>query len=471
MSAFPLRLAALLLSVPLIAFGQEGAPSEAPAPAKRELPAVAEYEANLQQVSETADLLQLAGELRQAGDLERELLVWKRLSALRPHLGAYRYELAAAQAQLGRKSEAYTTLLEMQMTGFAHVLSEDERFAKVADTDAWRYVVEGFDRNRDAFGEGRVVHTLPKQDLLIESLAWDPSRSRLLVGSVREGKVYSVESDGRLKPLVEATAQNGMWGVFGIAVDAERDTLWVASTALPHYQGYNAERDLGKAGIFKFELSTGKFIKSFLSPVVAGQGFMMASIAVAKDGSVYALDAVNNAIYQVRDDNLRRILHGPHLAGIRGLTVNDAGTRLYFSDVERGIFGVDLANGQPFDVAVPTRLALAGIESLAYWDGHLIAVQNGLPPNRIMRLKLASNGRQIEQAHPLEANQKDLSLQVGAALGPDAAVYVIGNSQRERYDRFGLPRNRDALEGARIYRLQADFAMERAAPAGPQLVR
>lgn len=471
MSAFPLRLAALLLSVPLIAFGQEGAPPQAPAPAKRELPAVTEYEATLQKVSDTGDLLQLAGELRQAGDLERELLVWKRLSALRPHIGAYRYELAAAQAQLGRKSETYTTLLEMQTTGFAHPVGEDPRFQKVADTEAWQYIVEGFKRNGDSFGEGSVAYTLPKQDLLIESLVWDPSRERLLVGSVREGKVYTVEADGRLKPLVEANTDNGMWGVFGVAVDVERDTLWVASSAVPHYRNYDAERDLGRAGIFKFKLSSGEFVKSFLSPVVAGQGFMMASIAVAKDGSVYAMDAVNNAIYQVRDDQLRRLLHGPHLAGVRGLAINDEGTRLYFSDVERGLLGVDLGNGRPFDVGVPGRLTLAGIESMAFWNGHLVIVQNGLPPNRIMRLKLSEDGRVIEAAHPLEASQKDLSLQVGAALAPDGSVYVIGNSQREQYDRFGLPRNREALEAPRIFRLKADYAMDRIAPSMPNIVR
>ena len=67
---------------------------------------------------------------------------------------------------------------------------------------------------------------------------------------MREGTVYSVESDGKLKPLLSADETNGMWGVFGLAVDAQRDVLWVASTAVPHFRGYDAATDLGKAGIF-----------------------------------------------------------------------------------------------------------------------------------------------------------------------------------------------------------------------------
>jgi hypothetical protein len=108
---------------------------------------------------------------------------------------------------------------------------------------------------------------------------------------------------------------------------------------------------------------------------------------------------------------------------------------------------------------------------MAWWNNHLVVVQNELPPNRIMRLKLSDDGRQILLGHPLEANQQALPLQVGAAIGKDAELFLIGNSQRGQYDRFGLPRNRERLEGARIYRLQADFAMERVEARPTQFVR
>jgi hypothetical protein len=438
----------------------------APAPVSEE-----SFAAELQQLNDPAVLLQMAGELREAKEHSKESLVWQRLVTLRPHVGAYRYEQAATFAVQDRKSEAYNALLEMQAAGYANPIEDDPRFQPVHGTEVWQYIVQGFVRNRDAFGEGSVIATLPKEDLLIESLAFDPTRGRLLVGSVREGKVFVVEEGGKIESLVAADDANSMWGVFGVAVDAKRGILWVASTAVPHFRGYNAERDLGKAGIFKFELASGKFIKSFLSPVVPGQGFFLSDITVASDGSVYALDAVNNAIYQVRDDSFRRLLHAPHLSGLRALAVSDDAGSLYFSDAERGLFGLDLGTAKPFDLRVPPKLSLSSIEGLAFWNGYLIAVQNGLPPNRIMRLKLSDDGRAVVQAHPLDANQPALSLQVGAALGPNAELYLIGNSQRENYDRFGLPRNRDRIEGARIYKLQADFALQREEPPQTQFVR
>lgn len=430
-----------------------------------------QLESALAKVDDTASLLQLVGQLREAGETAKEALVWQRLVQLRPHIGGYRYEMAAAYAQQDMKSEAYTALLELQSRGFAFAPEDDERFRPVQDTRVWSHVIEGLRRNRDGFGEGRILHTLPPEDLLIESLAFDESRGRLLVGSVREGKVYVVGDDGSLTTLVEANSENGMWGVFGIAVDAPRGVLWVASTAVPHFRGYNAERDLGKAGIFKFQLSNGSFIKQFLSPAAPGQTYVISDITVARDGAVYALDPANSAIYQVREDAFRRLLHAPHLGGVRALAVSDDSRTLYFSDIERGIFGLDLASSAPFDVRVPANLTLAGIEAMSYWNGHLLVLQNGLPPNRIMRLRLAAGGQAVGAGHPLEANRSELPLPVGTAVAPDGRMYVIGNSQREHYDRFGLPRNRDRLQGARLFELRADFAMEREEPAAPTMIR
>lgn len=464
MSLKRLLLCSLLLTSSAIVCGQD--PSQG-----KTFETPEQIEQALASVEDVDSLLQLAGQLREAGETAKETLVWKRMVALRPQVGALRYELAASYAQQDMKSEAYNTLLELQAAGFANEVEKDQRFAPVSDTEVWQYIVQGFVRNRDAFGEGRVAYTLPREDLLVESLAYDSTRGRVLVGSVREGKVYAVGEDGSLSAVAEADEANGMWGVFGIAVDTERGVLWVASTAVPHYKGYNAERDLGKAGIFKFELASGKFIKSFLSPVVPGQSFVLSNITVAPDGSVYVVDGVNNVIYQVRDDSFRRLLQAPHLSGLRGVAVSDDSKRLYFSDVQRGVFGLDLDSGKPFDVSWPKALSLASIESMAWWNNHLVVVQNGLPPNRIMRLKLSPDGRQIVQGHPLEANQPALPLQVGATIGKDAEFFLIGNSQRNQYDRFGLPRSRDRLEGARIYRLQADFAMERVEARPPQFVR
>lgn len=409
------------------------------------------------QIDDPATVIKLIAQMKQQGAFDAEMEGWKRLVELRPHIGRYRYEMAARYAQQDRKSETYNALLELQSQGYTFDARDDKRFEKVATTEVWKYTLDGFDGNRTLFGPGKVAYTLPKEDLLIESTAWDATRKELLVGSARDGAVYRVGKNGKLSPLVKADAENGLWAVFDLVVDDKRGVLWVASTAMPHFRNYDAEADLGRAGIFKFDLKTGKFLKKFLSPTIVGQNYILSSIALGKDGEVYAADGVNNAVYQVRDDQFRRLFHAPMLGSIRGLAVSGDGKSLYMGDHERGVIGYDIATGKPFDVRVPKNLSLGLIEGIAWWKGSLVVVQNNLPPSRIMRLTLSADGRSIEKVQPLAANDPTLTAPTLGTLAGDT-FYVIANSQKDNYDRFGLLKDKNKLEGTRIYSVDASYA-------------
>lgn len=412
-------------------------------------------EDKLDAIDDVAKLRGIAMGFQQREDWSNAAFAWKRLTALRPHIGKYKMELAAAYARQDRKSEAYTTLLELQSQGYAYDIKDDPRFSKVATTEVWQYILTGFDANRVAFGDGGVAYTLPREDLLIDSLTWDPTRKALLVGSARKGSVFTVGKGGKLKPLVEANAENGLWAVMDLVVDAKRNRLWIASTAIPHFQGYSPEKDLGRAGVFEFALDSGKFIKSYLSPEMPGQSFFLSSLALGGNGEVYAADGVNNAVYMVRDGEFKRVFHAPRLASIRGMTVSDDGKRLYFADHELGVMGVDLTTGKPFDVLVPKNLALGGIDGMQWWKDSLILVQNEMNPARVMRLQLDDSGRSVAKVLPLEANQADVNFPTMLTMNGED-IYLIANSQKNNYDRFGLLRDKGKLEGTRIYRLSVN---------------
>ena len=443
----------LILSLALAACLPAYAQTPAAAP---KAPTAAEMAQQIEQIELAPMAEQVARSFEARGDLENATLAWARAVKLRPHIGRYKVELAAVYALRGMKSESYNALLELQQQGYAFDIKGDQRFAKVTDTEVWGYILQAFDANRVPFGEGKLAYTLPKQHELIESVAWDASRKQLLVGSAREGKVFRVGNDGSLTVLASADKDNGMWSVFDLAVDAKRGVLWVASTAVPHYQGYKAETDLGRAGVFKFDLKTGKFLKKFLSPTMVGQSFFMSTLALGKDGEVYAADGVNNAVYQVRDDQFRRLFHAPKLGSIRGLAVSSDGKTLFVGDHERGVIGYDLATGKPFDIAVPKNLALGGIEAVAWHEGHLILVQNDMEPRRVMRVKLSDDRRMVTEVTPLLASQPEVTLPTLGTLA-DNQFYFIANSQKGNYDRFGLVNDKSKLEGTRIYQIDAAF--------------
>ena len=439
-----------------LAFASLSVSAQSPAPERVRMDP-AEFERQIAATDDVRSLVQLARRLPGTGNAEARIIVYKRLAELRPHVGGHRYELAAAYAERDRKTEAYDALLNLQTQGYGWELSADPRFALVATTPAWNYIVEGMDTNRKAFGGASLAYTLPAEDLLLESMAWDPTRKQLLAGSAREGAVYLVQKDGKLKPLLKADDKNGLWAVFDVAVDAERGALWVASTAVPHFKGYDPESDLGRAGVFEFDLKSGKLRNRYLSPAIAGATFFMSSLALGPQGEVYAADGVNNAVYTVRDGELKRVFHAPGLVSIRGMAVAPDGRTLYMADHEVGLLGYDLQAGRPFEVGAPKTLALGGLDGLRWWNGHLIAVQGGMAPTRVMRFKLSDDGRGIAGVQTLQMAHAGMPLPTVAAIGGDQ-VYVLGNSQKPKYDRFGLVRDGVTLEGARIFRIDAGFS-------------
>lgn len=406
---------------------------------------------------DATELLQLARQMPGPQNADPRAIVLKRLVELRPHLGQLRYELAAAYAERDRKTEAYNTLMTLQAQGYALSPEDDPRFGLIATTPVWEHIVKTLSSNAQPFGKAEIQWRLPAEDLLIESLAWDESRKQLLVGGAREGAVYLVDEQGKLTTLVKADDENGMWAIFDIAIDNKRSSLWVASTAVPHFKGYDPEKHLGRAGIFEFDLKSGKLRNRYLSPVVLGGSFFMSSITLGPKGEVYAADGVNNAVYTITDGALKRVFHAPGLTSIRGLAVSDDGKILYTADYQAGIIGFDLDKGQPVDLRGPANLALGGLDGMVWWKGHLIVVQGGMSPRRVLRLKLGDEGRVISGAQVLQANHPEMDFPTLAATADDS-VYVIGNSQKHNYDRFGLLKDASKLEGTLVFKLDADFS-------------
>lgn len=445
-----LVLAALALS-PMLASAQAlpNPPAQQPAAA----PASA-FEQELAKVKSVPALEQLASKSSKEKDFARVAAVMKRLLELRPFNPGYRYTLGAAHAEQDQKSPAYDALVKLQMAGLAYDVAKDPRYAKVHGTEVWDYLVLNLQANARAFGEGKVAYTLPGTDLLIESLAWDPAAKQLLAGSAREGKVFRVGAGGKLAELVKADAANGLWAVMDMAVDAPHNALWVASAAIPHF-AHALDTDYGRAGVFRFALDSGKLVSKHEVPI-DGLQHLLSSIAVTPKGDVFVADGVRRTLYKVEAQGLRQLFANSALTGIRGMAATDK--TLYFADYEIGLFGLDLATGQPFQVIPPPNVTLYSIDGLGYWNGHLVAVQNGFPPARVMRFKLSDDGRRITLHQPVEAGRPEWGTPTRGVVAGDT-WYFLSNSQKSKYDGYGVLRANQKLEPTRVFASGLDFAM------------
>jgi sugar lactone lactonase YvrE len=410
-----------------------------------------------------ASLSMLAGVYNSIGDTKRFAWTLKRLTDLLPDSGQLRLQLAMAYAEMDDKTKAYDTLVRMQGQGFGYDVANDTRFDKIHGTKVWDYIVTNLQVNAKQFGEGKLAFQLPKGDYLFESIGYDPKRKQFLIGSAREGKIYLADMSGKLSEFVKPTPENGIYSVFDLAVDAAHDKLYVASAGVPYYKGFTAD-SFGKSGIVELQLSTGKFLKKYTFPADSSE-LLPTLITIGKDGRLFVADGDHGKIFRLDGGELKPLVENPKLNAIRGMAVSDDGRALYFADFATGIYGMDLAKTQPFALGRnPEKLVLGGITGMYWYDGCLVVVEGGMVPQRVMRLKLSSDGRSVGTAMPLDVAQPEfLAPTFGTIVGDQ--LYFIANSQKMFYDQYGVLKDADKLQPTQVFRSNMRFAWDQSGVA------
>ena len=238
-----------------------------------------------------------------------------------------------------------------------------------------------------------VFATVPAEHRLVEGVAWDAATRRLYASSVVGRALLVMDGEWRPVPGLEAGS------LFGLAVDAPRRLLWIASGALdPTPQPETAFR-----GLIALDLDRQRVVRRFAAP----DGVSLADIAVVPDGTVYASDPVGGGLYRLAPGagRIEALVPPGRLRGPQGIAVTADGGRLYVSDYGYGIAIVDPASGAVARLAAERPMMLDGVDGLFLADGALVAIQNGTRPRRIVRIRLDADGLRatglevIEQAH------------------------------------------------------------------------
>jgi sugar lactone lactonase YvrE len=457
MSLRILLCAAAFALAPVHAFAQaqEGTPSAQSLPPLPDLSTVTDVDA----------LSLAAREAISVQDWPRYRTLAARLVELRPHNGYFALEHAAGFALEGDKSSTYDALLKLHATGWGFKLADDPRFEKVRGTEVWDYIVGQFEENLKPRGHGRVTRTLPADDLMIESLAWDPKRKQFLVGTVRRAGIHRLGADGKLEPFIVGDDGNQLWGVYDLAVDAERDRLWVATMASPMTEELDGA-DYGRAEVLAFELSSGKLVSRH-APPRDGRAYFFPALALSPDGQVFAADSLNRTIWRVEGGGLRAVVENPRLTRVRALAVSRDGKHLYVADYATGLFGVEIASGKPFAVGFTRNTSLFGIESLYAIPGGLVAVQNAMSPPRVVTLEMTPDGRNVARLLVVDAAQPEFTgLTRGTLVGD--ALHLIANTQRGKYTPLGRLADGAKLEPVKVW--TSDLTRPLAPPTLPMTV-
>jgi hypothetical protein len=401
------------------------------------------------------DLVSRANEAYQSQDYPAMLEAMERLHQLRPYNAEYMAFLVIAYALNEDRANAYEMMLTMQRQGLSWDFNQTDDTAFLRGTEAYDYINDLMVRAGEPVGEASIEFSLPEDVLLPTAIAWDASRESFLVTTARDGAVYRVGTDGATERLLAADEENGLWSLFGLAVDGESDRLWLTTAASPNFAGFKQE-DSGRSAIVEVKLSSMEILATHPVPA-EGYPHRLADVVVAGDGAVYAIDTILPIIYRFdrEEGRVRSFVASADSDSFRSLAVSEDGGMLYVADYELGILALDLAGRQARRVTGPETLNFGGIEGLEFWNGHLVLIQNGNRPHRVMRLQLADDRTTVESVAPLAVAQPFFNYPNFGTLVGDK-LFFFANSHWVSGD--------EELEAIRVASTDVESAPELVAP-------
>jgi len=201
--------------------------------------------------------------------------------------------------------------------------------------------------------------TIDRPGLYPETVVYDASRKRLLVGSMREGAIEAIDANGHASSFVDDAR---LTSVLGIALDPARKRLWAVNADLGIGRRTSEKGPKAEASVAVYDLETGEALSwTDLSRLVSGP-HLLNGIAVDGAGDAYVTDSFSPAIYRVTSQGEGSVLvksdrFGGAGVNLNGLVVHPGGYLLVVKKSDGTLFRVPLANPAAFaEVTLPHPL-------------------------------------------------------------------------------------------------------------------
>jgi len=352
-----------------------------------------------------------------------------RMDAIRPNHPTTLVNLAGANALNGQRDEALRII---------RLLVAEKVYFDTADTDFDSLRSDSRFQTLDAqlkalaverVGSTEIAFRIPEKGLITEGLAFDQGKGEFYVTSVRKGKILRIDGNGQSHLFTKSDSR--LRGLSGIGIDGKRRILWACSTASPRFERFQ-NGEANEASLVGFNLKTGRIVRQ-IRPADGGAFFD--DLTVGSDGTVFVSDSTGAILFLRPGKNTLQTLvdHGV-IRSPQGSVLSADEKTLYVADYGGPIRRVDVGMGRVTPLEAPSDFQPMGIDGLTRSGRSLIAVQNGITPNRIVRLDLSADGGRIDAAHVLEMNHPLIDEPtIGTVVG--RRYYFVGTSQGNKFDR------------------------------------
>ncbi len=328
-----------------------------------------------------------------------------------------RYNLACVEALSGNPDEAFRLLNAIAASQVYFDVPKDDDLASLRHDARYEPLLAAFRKNLEPVTNATVAYTIGDSELITEDLTYDPQNASFLFTSILRKTVTRIDTGRNKFSLFADLGNNPGWPLLAIAADPKRRVLWVTAAAMPDFVASPPD-DYGKTVLLKLDLRSGNILDRF-APSDSEQR-AMGDMTLARDGGVIVTDGRGGAVYRLRagSSKLERIDHGEFISPQTPALSPDE-KHVFVPDYVRGIGRIELATGAILWLPHPEDVDLAGIDGLYARGQELIAIQNGVTPARVVRLRLNPALDRVERLEVLESNSP--------ALGDPTHGVFVGN--------------------------------------------
>ena len=352
-------------------------------------------------------------ELTDAAETHAQIDAIEKLLPNFPDRAAALYAMAAALQHLGESREALKLLKECIALREGFDPSGGPDFAGLRTSHEFTDLVEKVHRDFPVVAQARLALLTEEKNLIPEGLAWDPNRNMFYLSSLAQRKIIEITPDSHASDFVPANRDH-LLPVLGIRLDPRDSAIWA-----------NTAEDRGNAALVHFS-SDGNLLGRYA--LNDSRKHFFNDLVVRKSGEVILTDSVDNQIFRFDPATQKFAQLKVHrdLFYPNGIALAPDDNTLFVAD-SLGVLRIDLQKLATVDVNPGPHNTLASADGLYFYNGSLIAIQNGIGSPRVAAFKLSDDGTRITRTTVLENRSQFTSLPTtGAIRGSD--FYFISNS-------------------------------------------
>jgi sugar lactone lactonase YvrE len=423
------RVAGIALVFGTVALAQQrgAAGTHQPGPAGGQAPAT-----TAQEPTSAADWNAAAVKAYREKDYKRFLTDERKGLALEPENPRLIYNAACGEALNGNAKEAVALLDQLLARKLDLGAETDADFTGIRNTTEWAQFEAKLAELRKPVVRSTVGFKLEEPGLLAAGMAFEETTGDFYITSVRGRKIVRRAKDGKASDFVRE-GQDGFLAGAGLAIDGPRNLLYASTAGVPFMKGAQKDDD-GHAGLFAFDLKTGKTMRKVWLPT-DGQKHFLNNLAVGRAGNVYVSDSLNSGIYELRRDasTLDEIAPPTMFTGSQGLALSDDEKTLFVGDFGEGVWALDLATKAKRRIPAPADAYLVGLDGLAKVHDGFVTVQLQVQPARVVRLHMDRQWQRVVSVETLESNHPEYDAPIQGTLA-EGAFWYVADSQLETLD-------------------------------------